>query len=159
MKNYHIQHIYENNLGLGRAKAVIKGLGTYAYLPERTIEFDIVKVKNAEGKTVYSVKTVIVKTPKQAKIKSVKNKRKALTVKWKKIKAVNGYEVLIARNKKFTKGKKIKIIKDSNKASVAFKNLKKKKTYFVKVRAYKVAKNGEKVYGDWSEVKKVKICK
>lgn len=156
-KDYEV--IYENNLGLGRAKAVIKGLGTYAYLPERTIEFDIVKVKNAEGKTVYSVKTVIVKTPKQAKIKSVKNKRKALTIKWKKIKAVNGYEVLIARNKKFTKGKKIKTIKDSNKASVAFKNLKKKKTYFVKVRAYKVAKNGKKVYGDWSEVKKVKICK
>ena len=39
-----------------------------------------------------------------------------------------------------------------------FKKLKKKKTYYIRVRAYKM--NGKKkVYGKWSTVKKVKIKK
>lgn len=150
--------IYENNLGLGKAKAIVRGLGSYAYLPEKTIEFDIVKVKNADGKIVY--KTVVVKAPKQAKIKSVKNKKKSsLTVKWKKVKGANGYQIKYARNKKFTKGKKVKDIKSGKKTSAVLKNLKKNKTYFVKVRAYKLDVNGKKVYGDWSKVKKIKIQK
>ena len=38
------------------------------------------------------------------------------------------------------------------------KKLKKKKTYYVRVRAYTLS-NGKKVYGKWSSVKKVKIKK
>lgn len=98
---------------------------------------------------------VIVKTPKQVKIKSLKKLgKKALSLKWKKIKGVNGYEVKYALNKKFTKGKKVKDIK---KASVKLNKLKKKKTYYVSVRAYVLAPDGEKVYGEWSKVKKIKI--
>ena len=149
--------VYENNLGLGKAKATVKGLGSFAYLPEKTIEFNIVKAKNADGKIVY--KTVVVKAPKQAKIKSLKNKKKnALTVKWKKIKGACGYQIKYARNKKFTKDKKIKNIKKASKVSATIKNLK-KKTYYVKVRAYSLDPNGKKVYGDWSNVKKIKIKK
>ena len=155
-EDYEIE--YEDNIGLGTARVIIRPLGDYEICGEKVIEFNIVKVKNADGKIVY--KTVVVKAPKQAKIKTVKNnKKKALTVKWKKVKGAKGYEVRIARNKKFTKGKKVKTIKNAKKASLTFKKLKKNKTYFVKVRAYTLDPNGNKVYGDWSKVKKVKIRK
>ena len=155
-KDYEVT--YENNIGIGEATAIIVPIGDIEVAGTRVVNFKIVKSKDAEGKVVY--KTVVVKTPKQAKIKSVKNnKKKALTVKWKKVKGASGYVVRIARNKKFTKGKKVKTIKSAKKTAFTFKKLKKNKTYFVKVRAYKLDPNGKKVYGDWSEVKKVKIKK
>ena len=182
-KDVDYEVIYENNIGIGRATATVRGLGVYANIPDRVIEFDIVEAKKEEAKEVIKTvevktvevktvevkkvevktvegKTVVVKAPKQVKIKSVKNKKKkALTVKWKKIKDASGYEVCIARNKKFTKAKKVKTIKNVNKASLKIKKLKKNKTYFVKVRAYTFDPSGNKVYGDWSEVEKIKIKK
>ena len=91
---------------------------------------------------------------KKTKFKFVKKAgKKALKLKWKKIKGADGYEIRYALNKKFTKVKKIKTVKGT---SVKLTNLKKKKTYFVSVRAYKVSANGEKVYGKWSKVKSAK---
>lgn len=157
-KDYEVEYV--DNIGLGTAKVIIRGIGDYEFFGEKVIEFKIIKAKNAEGKVVIKtveVKTVVVKTPKQASVKSVKNnKKRSLTVKWKKIKGANGYEVKYARNKKFTKGKKVKTVKSGKKASLTIKKLK-KKTYFVKVRAYTLDTNGKKVYGDWSKVKSVKI--
>ena len=97
----------------------------------------------------------MVNQPKQVKVKSVNNKKKSFTVKWKKIKGANGYEVKYALNKKFTKGKMVMNVL-ADKTNLKITKLKKKKTYFVMVRAYKLDKNGKKVYGDWSKVKKVK---
>ena len=58
-------------------------------------------------------------------------------------------------NKKFTKKKKSKL---TAKAKFTVKKLKKKRTYYFRVRAYKL--NGKtKVYGKWSKVKKVKVKK
>ena len=47
----------------------------------------------------------------------------------------------------------------TTKTSVRFKKLKKGKTYYVKVRAYKKDSANSKVYGSYSAVKKVKIKK
>lgn len=67
----------------------------------------------------------------------------------------DGFEVQYALYKKFTKGKKTTKC-STYKQVVTLKNLKKKKTYYVRVRAYK--KNGsKKVYGSWSFVKKCKV--
>ncbi|SKA68121.1 hypothetical protein SAMN02745111_01536 [Eubacterium uniforme] len=152
---------YENNIGIGKAKAIVKPLGDLEIVGERTVEFNIVKAKvtvAGKEKTVYV--TVYVKQPKQVKVKSVKNnKKKAFTIKWKKVKGASGYVVKYARNKKFTKGKKVRMIKNIKKTSLTLKKLKKNKNYFVKVRAYTLDKNGKKVYGNWSEVKKIKIKK
>ena len=155
VKGVDYEVTYENNIGIGKAKAIIKGIGQYAMAPERIVEFNIIKTKNADGKVVY--KTVIVKTPKRANIKTVKNiKKKSLSVKWKKVKGASGYEVRYALNKKFTKGNKVKNIKNGKKVSLKIKKLK-KKTYFVKVRAYTLDPDGNKIYGDYSRVKKVKV--
>ncbi len=87
----------------------------------------------------------------KAKIKSIKASRKKLTVKWAKVKKADYYEVQFATNRSFTKGK------DSYEewgTKMTFKG-KRKKTYFVRVRA--VSESYDKtVRGKWSAVKKKK---
>lgn len=92
---------------------------------------------------------------KAIKVKNIKGKKVRVT--WKKLKNVNGYQIVYATNKKFTKNKKSVTAKKSSTKKVV-KKLKKKKTYYFKVRGYKKV-NGIKVYGKWSEIKKVKIKK
>ena len=98
-----------------------------------------------------------VKKPGKVKITKAKNvKTKKLTVKWKKTSKAKGYQIQIASNKKFTKGKKTKTL---SKTIYSFKKLKKNKYYYVRVRAYVYDSNHKKVYGSWSMIKKVKIKK
>lgn len=92
------------------------------------------------------------KKPAKAKILSVKAGRKSIKVKIKKQTSVDGYQIVSARNKKFTKAKKTKL---TGKTTFTFKRLKRKATYYVKVRAYKKV-GGKKVYGSYSKLKKVK---
>ena len=94
---------------------------------------------------------------KQSKVslKTAKNtKGRKLTASWKKASNADGYQIQYAPNKKFKKAKS-QTVKST---SVKLKKLKKKTTYFVRVRAYKTV-DGKKVYGKWSSVKKVKIKK
>ena len=110
---------------------------------------------NAGKKQSTSSKTVKVKAPSKVKLTSAKNgKGKKLTVKWKKVTGAKGYQLQYAMNKKFKKKKSVQ----TKKTKYTIKKLKKKKTYYIRVRAYKM--NGKKkVYGRWSTVKKVKIKK
>ena len=73
---------------------------------------------------------------------------------WKKVTGAAGYQVQYSLNKRMRAAKQ----KKCKAASLTIKKLKKKKTYYVRVRAYKMV-NGRKVYGKWSGVKKVKIKK
>ena len=93
---------------------------------------------------INKIKGLAVKNQKKLKVKAT----------WKKLTNISGYQIQYATNKKFKKAKS-KTVKST---SVTLKKLKKKKTYFVRVRAYRLA-NGKKVYGKWSSVKKVKIKK
>ena len=77
-----------------------------------------------------------------------------MVVKWKKTATAKGYQVQYSTSRKF----KSKKTKTTGKTSLTIKNLKKKKTYYVRVRAYKTV-NGKKSYGKWSSVKKIKIKK
>ena len=56
-----------------------------------------------------------------------------------------------------SKAKKPK--KSTVKRKITLKKLKKGKKYFIKARAYNVDADGNKVYGKWSKVKKVKVKK
>lgn len=111
-----------------------------------------ITIKKDEPEIPVSVSKV--KAPKKAKFVSVKSgKKRTMKVKIKKQSSVAGYQLVYARNKKFTKGKKTK---NTKKTTVTVKKLKRKTTYYVKVRAFR--KNGnKKVYGKFSKVKKVKI--
>ncbi|MBR1693652.1 MAG: fibronectin type III domain-containing protein, partial [Lachnospiraceae bacterium] len=110
---------------------------------------------NSQASQSKTIKKVT--APAKSKISSVKNsKKKTIVAKWKKVKGAKGYEVQYALNKKFTKSKKSKT---TGKLTLTVKKLKKGKTYYVRVRAYKTDGNGNKVYGKWSAIKKVKVKK
>ncbi len=90
-------------------------------------------------------------------ITSAKNsKSKQILLKYKKVSGVKGYEISYSMDKKF---KKAVTKKNTTKTSYTIKKLKKGKTYYVRIRAYKVDSTGGKVYGKYSSVKKVKINK
>lgn len=88
----------------------------------------------------------------------VKNKKKnKIIVSWKWKTSVSGFQIQYAQNKKLTKKKKSKTVgKWTSKNTIT--KLKKGKTYYVRVRAYKKS-SGKKIYGKWSKVKKIKIKK
>ena len=89
------------------------------------------------------------------KLTAKNNKKKAVALSWKKVSGAKGYQIQYAFNKKFTKKKKSRLTK---KRKFTVKKLKKKKTYYFRVRAYKLNGN-KKVYGKWSKVKKIKVKK
>ena len=88
-------------------------------------------------------------------VKSLKTKKKTVTVTWKKDKKASYYEVLYSTNKNMKNAKKVKVAK--NKTKLTIKKLKKGKKYFVRVRAIKtLGKN--KYVGELSKKKNIK-CK
>ena len=78
-----------------------------------------------------------------------------INVKWKKVKNASGYQLMVAKNKKFSKGKKSYKLSGTSKAVA---KLSAGTKYYVRVRAY--GKAGKKtVYGKWSKVRNVKTIK
>lgn len=84
-----------------------------------------------------------------------KSGKKAL-VKYKAVSGASGYEIVYSTDKKVKKNRTT--VKTKAK-SRTLKGLKKGKTYYVKVRAYKTDSTGQAVYGKYSAIKKVKIKK
>lgn len=79
-------------------------------------------------------------------------KSKAIKVSFKAIEGVNGYEIQYSTVKSMKNAKKAVVASTSS----TIKNLKSGKTYYVRVRGYKVI-NGKKVYSKYSAVKAVKV--
>ncbi len=128
---------YKNNVNCGKATVTVTGKGDY------------------EGSKSGSF---IIKPAKMTAKKLTSPKAKTVKLTWKKAKGgVTGYKVQIALDKKFKKSAKTYTVKKASVTSKTIKKLKSKKTYFVRVCAYK--KVGKTTYtGGWSKVKKVK-CK
>lgn len=109
----------------------------------------------AANKTTTPAKVTVKKTT----LKSAKNaKGKKLVVKWTKNTAGNGYQIQYSTSNKFAKGNKTKTISKNKTTSLTIKGLKKKKTYYVRIRTYKKV-SGKTYYSGWSSVKKAKINK
>lgn len=88
-------------------------------------------------------------------LKPVNKKGNAIKITWTKQTGVKGYEIQYALNKKFTKSLKTITVK-AKASSKTIKKLKFKKTYYVRIRSF-TKKGNQKIYGEWSSVKKVKI--
>ena len=71
------------------------------------------------------------------------------------VKGVKGYQIVYAEKSNFSGYKRL----NTAKTTAVLKNLKKNKTYYVKVRAYKTDSAGKTVYGSYSAVKKITIRK
>lgn len=76
-----------------------------------------------------------------------------LIISWTSDNTVKGYEVQYAMNKKFKKSVKKKNVKVNY---LIIKKTKKAKTYYVRVRAYKL-QGKKKIYSKWTKIKKIKI--
>ena len=96
---------------------------------------------------------------KKASISKLSKGKKAITVKWKKVSTIKGYQIQLATDKKFKKNKKTVTISKQKTTKTTVKKLKAKKKYYVRIRTYKNVKyQGKtiKVYSSWSKVKTVK---
>lgn len=113
------------------------------------------KITRISGKdqTVYAKwKKVSVK---KASAPTLTNKKgKKLKIDIKKVSGAAGYQIKYATNSNF----KNAVSKTTKNRTMTY-TLKKGKTYYVRVRAYKLDSTGGKVYGKWSSVKKIKIKK
>lgn len=83
------------------------------------------------------------------------SKKRTLSVGWKKLKKVSGYQIQISEKKDFTKGTRAKNFKASN-TKAAAGGLKSGKKYYVRIRGYKNYQ-GKRIYGEWSKEKGVKV--
>lgn len=146
---------YDGTYSIRLPQAVKKGyyfLGWY----ENGKKVSVLK-KGSTGDKTYVAKWQKVVKPSKVTISSVKNSSsKKMTVKFKKVSGAAGYQMVYATNKSFSKNVKKITLKSTAKT---LKSLKKGKTYYVKVRAYKVDSTGAKIYGNYSSVKKVTIKK
>ncbi len=97
--------------------------------------------------------TSVTAPSKVSKVKAKSTKKKTATISWKKVSNASGYQIQYALNKKFSKKEKKKLL-TTNKATL--KKLKRKKSYYVRVRAYRLD-GTKKVYGKWSKRVKVKV--
>ena len=128
--------------------------------PENNVLTVYYKAVSANADITANDKTVSKEQPKnitnpikKAKpaIKKISRKNKtAIKLTFGKIKKAQGYEICYSTKKSF----KNPVTKRVKKTTVTLKNLKKKKTYYVKVRGYKVM-DGKTYYSKYSKVKRI----
>ncbi len=97
-------------------------------------------------------KAKAVKKPKRVTNVKVKKGKRKMTVRWKRDRKAAGYQITYARNKKFTKGKKTVTITRNKTTRKTISRLKKRTTYYVKVRAYNKSRQNKSVW-------KLQCCK
>ena len=137
-----------HNFGNNSPNCLVCGVANPNYVAPTQPNQNDTNTSNDEDVTVIS-------KPKSASIKKVKGAKKAVSVEWKKVSGVSGYEIQLATDKKFKKNKKTVTIKKQKTTKTTVKKLKAKKKYYVRIRTYKIV-NGKKVYSSWSKVKSVK---
>ncbi|MBR4241066.1 MAG: leucine-rich repeat protein [Eubacterium sp.] len=170
-KDYSVS--YRDNINVGTAKAIAVGLGDYSIYAS-TVKFNIIPHQHK-----YTVKTVkptyekegytlhkcscgkSYKTDKKAKlkvsaasIKKLSGGKKAITVNIKEVKNISGYQIQFSTSKSF-KTKKTVSVSNPKTVKKKIKNLKAKKKYFVRIRAYKKVSK-KTYYSSWSKAKSVK---
>lgn len=127
--------------------------------PARTsVGTTTVKV-NFKGAYSGSVSKSYSVVPKGTAVKSVKSQMQGFKVTWKKqTKQTTGYQVQYATNKQF-KGATVKTVKGNKNTSKTITGLANYKTYYVRARAFKEVKSGNKkvkIYSGWAQYKTVK---
>ena len=123
---------YQHNKKIGMATATVTGKGKY------------------DGSLNASFRIV----PKKVALSSLKAGEKRLTVKWQKGSGIDGYEIECSLKKSFRNAKKI-TVRQPKTTEYEIGKLKAKKTYYVRIRAFKKV-NGKKYVSAWSKVLKKK---
>lgn len=134
------------------AAATIKGLKTGT-----TYYFKVIAYGDAGGNRLFGKYSAAKSVKPALKTPAVKVTpgSKAAKIKWGKISGASGYTIYRASSKTGTY-KKIKTVKSGSKTGFTNKKLKKGKTYYYKVRAYRTI-SGKKVYSPYSKGIPVKV--
>ena len=91
-------------------------------------------------------------------IKKITPQKKSAKITWGKIKGVSGYQIQYSTSKeKIDNGKKV-TIKGQSKTGTTIKKLSSKKSYYFRIRTYKIV-DKKKLYSEWSAAKKSKKIK
>ena len=128
--------------------------------PKTTVTVEPTKVPDVTPTTVQTKVPTVTRTVEPVSItkpnavtgfkaKSFKGK---LKLSWNKVSGASGYVINYSLKSNFKKAKKVTITKASTKAKT-LKGLKKKKKYFVRIRAYKKS-GSKKIYGKWKKISK-----
>lgn len=128
--------------------------------PNKSYKFKVKAFRAYNGK-VYKASAssaVTIKTKNNvvtlSSAKSSKTKR--ISVKWKKVSGVTGYEIMWSTTSNFKKNFLSVKVKGVSKVSKTLTTSQSKKTYYVRVRAYKTSK-GKTTYYPWSKTIKLKV--
>ena len=143
-----------------KAATITKGSAQSATIKKlkagTSYRFRIRAYRNNNGKKLYTRYTTlsVMTRPAKVVVTKVTSGKKKIAVTWRKVKS-SGYEIQCCTSKKFQKGVK-KVTVNSSRKTVTVKNLRSKKVYYVRMRAYSKV-NGKKYAGAWSKVRKVCI--
>ena len=124
---------YANNKNIGKATVTIKGKGKYKD----------------------SVKVTFRINPKAVSLASLTAGKGKLTVKWKKGTGGAGYQLQYSLSSSFKPSKKVNITRTAT-VSRVLKNLKSGKTYYVRIRSYKLV-GGKTYVSAWSKALRKKV--
>lgn len=113
--------------------------------------------KITKNMTLYAQWSKVAKPTKVTNLTVKSTKKGQCTITYKEIAKVSGYQTAYSTDKKFS-SKNIKYSTTIG-SKATLKNLKKGKRYYVKVRAYRLDSEKNKVYGSYSSVKSVVIKK
>jgi hypothetical protein len=109
--------------------------------------------QTSKSKASAAVKTVYIKAPSLKSAASTASG--SITVKYSQNKKATGYEIQYSTDKTFKTGAKTLLIVTNDTISWKITGLKKKKTYYVRVRTYRTS-SGKKSYSTWSSSLKCK---
>lgn len=128
---------------------------------KKTHYYKVRAYRNVSGKKVYGPYSAIKSgklAPAAVSLTAVKNtSSKKIKLTWKKVSGANGYAVYRATSKN-GKFEKVATIKKGTTTSYTNSKLKKGKTYYYKVRAFKNV-DGKQIFGSYSSVQSAKVNK
>lgn len=102
------------------------------------------------------LRITVMKRPALSKLSNAKGKKVQVT--FKSVAGAKGYEVQYSTDSKFRKGNKVVKVNGGKATKATISKLTKKKTYYVRVRAFRT-EDGKQLTSGWSASKKVKVNK
>lgn len=132
-KNRDYTLVYRNNLQIGKASVVIRGMGNFT--GKKTITFKIV--------------------PQTPKIQKLKKNKKSFVITYSRGKMVHGYRMEVSTASSFAAKKTQKYILNGNRFEACGL---KKGTYYIRVKAY-YSKKGKRYESGYTSKRKIKIKK
>lgn len=145
---------YEQNTNVGTANIKITGIDPYVGTIEQSFQILPVTQKFTPDESAGSASNTIT-APAKVTIKKVTAGKKKLTVTWKKVSGAKGYQIQVARNRGFTKSLKTYTV-SPNSSKRVISRLKKKTTYYIRIRAFCNNEDGNTLNGKYSTIKKKK---